>query len=311
MGKYILTLTPNPSIDKTAVVERYLIGRIHRPQRLVVLPGGKGVNVARSIKILGGPVCAGMLLGGHAGKWILEQLEKENIPCRAVWSDGETRSCLSVIDGSVGTITELYEAGTQINGKTWNQFEKLAEELLPHASFVTMSGSLPIGAPGDAYARLVRLANKHRVPAFIDASGKFLREAIAAEPYMVKINQQEAGELLGLDLQTTKGAISAVKKIRDSCEIAIITLGRDGAVMAAKDEVWHLQPPKITSVSSVGSGDALLGAFCVGLERGDSVIDALQLGIAAGAANALEIGPGLFKKEIVEEFIKKNELVRK
>jgi len=305
MGKYILTLTPNPSIDKTAVVERYLIGRIHRPQRLVVLPGGKGVNVARSIKILGGPVCAGMLLGGHAGKWILEQLEKENVPVKATWTDGETRSCLSVIDGSIGTITELYEAGTQINGTTWNHFEKLAEELLSNASFVTVSGSLPVGAPDDGYARLVRLANKHRVPAFIDTSGNSLKEAVAAKPHMVKINRQEASELLGQDIQTTKGAISAVKKIQDSCKIAIITLGKDGAVMAAKDEVWHLQPPKITSVSSVGSGDALLGAFCVGLERGDSVVEALQLGIAAGAANALEIGPGLFKKESVEGFIRK------
>jgi 1-phosphofructokinase family hexose kinase len=303
MGKYILTLTPNPSIDKTAVVQNYRIGHIHRPQRLVVLPGGKGVNVARSVQRLGGSVCAGLLLGGHAGKWIFEGLEREGIPARAAWTDGETRSCLSVIDNSTGTITELYEAGTRITGNAWDLFEELAGELLPEATFVTVSGSLPEGAPVGGYARLVRLAHRHNVPACIDTSGSFLKEALAANPYLVKINRREAGELLDRQVRTAEDAISAAKHIRDSCQMAMITLGGEGAVLAAGDGVWHLPSPKIEAVCPVGSGDALLGAFCAGLERGDSPVEALRLGIATGAANALEIGPGVFKMEMVEAFI--------
>ena len=111
----IVCVSPNPSIDKLFAVERLAPGAIHRPVSFVRVPGGKGLNVARSAATLGAEVRAVALLGGQHGRWIADELEALGLPLTSVWYEGETRSCVSVADGATESLTEFYEDAPQVD----------------------------------------------------------------------------------------------------------------------------------------------------------------------------------------------------
>src|SRR5262245_51734904 len=161
MPTTLVCIVPNPSIDKTAEVDRIELGRIHRPDHLLAVPGGKGLNVARAAAALGVPVEAVLLLAGHAGRWMDEELTRLGIGHAVAWAAGETRTCLSILDRGTGELTEFYEAGVEVKPDAWQQFTAAATSTIErgHASraevVVAISGSFPPGGPAEAAAALV------------------------------------------------------------------------------------------------------------------------------------------------------------
>ncbi len=149
----ILCVAANPSIDRLFTVDQLVLGEIHRPAEFVQLAGGKGLNVARAAVELGGDAEAVALLGGHAGRWIAEELAAEGIRLHVAWAAAETRSSLSVA-GALEGLTEFYEHGFPVEPDEWAGFTRLVAELAPRARWMTLSGSLPSGAPDDGYAGL-------------------------------------------------------------------------------------------------------------------------------------------------------------
>lgn len=292
----IVAVAPNPSIDKALLIPGFRLGAIHRPERLVAVAGGKGLNVARVIHRLGGGVCACALLGGHSGRWIADQLRQEGIPAEIVWAEGETRTSFSVIDPQSGQLTEVYEFGPRIDLPVWQRFEHVLEQSLPEARWVTFSGSLPDGAPLDGYARLLRLAGEYRVRTLLDTHGEVLRLALEESPWMVKLNAVEAGELLGWQVDSPEAAIAAAHAVRrNGVASAIITLGAQGAVAVDPSGAWVATSPPIPALAPVGSGDAFLGGLVLELSRGVDLARALPRAVAAGAANALTLGMGVLE----------------
>ena len=178
----IVCLAANPSIDRLFGVDRLAPGGIHRPAEFAQVAGGKGLNVARAASALGADVRAVALLGGHAGRWIAEQCERDGIDLVAAWAGAETRSSLSVAVDDHG-LTEFYEHGAAVTLEEWAGFAELAARHLPQAGWATMSGSLPPGAPADGYLPLIRVART----AFDSRE-----EGIAARPAVVKLNAEEA-----------------------------------------------------------------------------------------------------------------------
>jgi fructose-1-phosphate kinase PfkB-like protein len=157
MHNEIVTITPNPAIDRSLIIPNYTIGSIHRPLEEIDLAGGKGLNVARTIKRLGGKVRACILLSGYNGQRIEHLLKEEDIPTEIVWGDGETRTCISVIDTKNNKLTEIYPAGPKITDEIWDTFETTVKKILKKDKWVTISGSLPSGAPPDSYSRLLNI----------------------------------------------------------------------------------------------------------------------------------------------------------
>jgi 1-phosphofructokinase family hexose kinase len=307
----ILTVTPNPSIDREILVPGFRPGAIHRPQRVVSLAGGKGLNVARTIKRLGGEVSACTILGGFNGRWVEAQLESEGIPLFSAWGAGETRISTSIADPENHKLTEIYEGGPQIDRETWERFEDAYQSALPKAEWVTFSGSLPPGAPSDGYLRLLRRAQDMDIPVLVDTHGEILHEIIPQGPWLVKVNAEEAGEILGQSITTiTQAGVAARRICERGVRTAIVTLGAQGAVAAHESQAWYAQAPQVEVLAAVGSGDALLGGFVLGLSRGMSMLNALRLGVAAGAANAATLGTGLVEKEIVEGLLENIEIQR-
>ena len=140
----IVCLAANPSIDRLFEVDRLTPGGIHRPAEFAQVAGGKGLNVARAASALGAEVRAVALLGGHAGRWIAEQCDREGIEVAAAWAQAETRSSLSVAGADQG-LTEFYEHGAAVTLEEWSGFAELAARHLPQAGWATISGSLPPG----------------------------------------------------------------------------------------------------------------------------------------------------------------------
>ncbi len=279
----IVCLAANPSIDRLFGVDRLTPGGIHRPSEFAQVAGGKGLNVARAASALGAEVRAVALLGGHAGRWIAEQCARESIDLAAAWAQAETRSSLSLAGADQG-LTEFYEHGSAITLEEWRGFAELAAQHLPQAGWATISGSLPPGAPADGYVPLIGVARS----AF-DSS----EEGIVARPAVVKLNAEEAELVTG-----TAAALDAARTLHEACGCAaIVTRGRDGAVMVAPDGTALSGASEAEGRYPVGSGDAFLAGLVVALDADAGWDDALRAAIGAGAANAEQPGAGRLDPE--------------
>jgi 1-phosphofructokinase family hexose kinase len=309
----ILCVAASPSVDKLFEVDRVEVGAIHRPTEFVQVPGGKGLNVARSAHALGAEVTATGVLAGHAGRWIEEALAADGVPSRFAWVEGETRASLSVADMTGRGLTEFYERGWDIGATGWEQLEGIVRELLPSSGWMTLSGNLPVGAPDDGYARLVAMARQAGVPAALDARDEALLLGVSAGPQIVKVNAEEGGGLLGTKVATLEDAKAAAEEIRWRVDgdgrAAIVTRGAEGAVVVTPDGAAFQARLYQQGPYPVGSGDAFLAGLVTGLDRHWGWSDALALALGAAAANAEMPGAGRLDLTRAVELSKRAEVL--
>jgi 1-phosphofructokinase family hexose kinase len=291
----IVCVAASPSIDKLFEVARVEIGRIHRPDRFVQVPGGKGLNVARAAFSLGAEVRATGILAGHAGHWLEEALAAEGVTGAFAWAEGETRASLSVADRTDRGLTEFYERGTEVGPDGWKALEDVTTWILPGATWVTMSGNLPPGAPADGYARLIGIAREAGVAVALDARDQALEHGVEARPDVVKVNAEEASGLLRRPVETFEDARAAAVDVRsrlDAGGAAIVTRGAEGAVIAMPEGEVFLGRLYAQGPYPVGSGDAFLGGLVTAFDRGDGWQVAARVALGAAAANAEMAGAG-------------------
>jgi 1-phosphofructokinase family hexose kinase len=290
----ILCVAGNPSIDKLFEVSEIVIGEIHRPDRLIVLPGGKGIHVAQVATALGAEAVVTGLLAGHTGRWVAEALAAEGVTGEWAWGAGETRSSLSVADSATGRLTEFYEDGTALSGEEWRAVRSIVDSQLPAANWLALAGSLPDGTSG--YPELIESAPAHDVRCAVDSRGHALAEAVEAGADLVKINIQEAAELLGTECHGPAEAIRAAREIRDRAgghgHAVAVTLGDDG--MVGVDFVGRGWRGTLEARGryTVGCGDSFLAGILVGFEQEGSWERAAALALGAAAANAELPGAG-------------------
>ena len=231
---------------------------------------------------------AAALLAGHAGRFVAERLEAEGIALQAVWArEGETRTSYTVApDG--GPLTEFYERGDEVAADVWDEFAGLVRRLAASADWMTISGSLPAGAPGDGYVGLVGAA-----PTAFDSA----EAGVEGRPALVKVNQHEAARLTGADDPSAAARILA----ESSGGRAVVTRGASGAVAVDGDGGRWTATLDERGPFPVGSGDCFLAGMVVALDRGEPFDAALRLATGAAAANAEQPGPGLFVRDRAEE----------
>lgn len=298
----ILCVNANAAIDKTVVVPNFRLDAIQRPEEVRLSPGGKGCNVARALKRLGGtPVVTGWV-GGHAGAFITDGLAAEGIDTAFVQVAHESRTCLSIVDPAKATLTELYERGEPIEPAAVDQLKLWFSEHIGSFEAVVLSGSLPPGVPSDLYSDLVTAARARGVFTGLDTSGEALAQAIAAGPDLIKPNAHEFEELLGHPLGShTELAAAARDWAARTGGRVVVSLGSAGALAASAEGVWQATPPPIAVVSAVGSGDSLVAGCVLGLTRGLSLAESLRSGVAAGTANAQSLGAAQFTLDAYQQ----------
>ena len=282
----ILTLTPNPSIDRTLDVAALVPGRVHRASAHGVEPSGKGVNVTRALAANGVRSTALLPLGGSEGVQLARLLDDEGVSYIAVAITEPVRVNVSVRTPD-GVVTKVNEAGPTLS---WAEADALAEAVLGRlgrTDWVVASGSLPGGVPDDFYADLgtrVREAGGFLV---LDSSGGALREGVKGRPDLVKPNLDELAELEGRPLPTLGAVVDAAEDLRRSTGGAVlVSLGPAGALLVDGEVPLHAEATApVTVRSAIGAGDNLLAGFLSaaqgGVDRTAAVAEAVAWGTAA------------------------------
>lgn len=291
----ILSVTPNVALDRTLVVPDFQPGRVYRPTATRVAPGGKGINLTRVVLKLGGDsICAGFL-AGHTGRLLAELADKEGLRTAWTWVAGETRTCVIIADSHTGESTVINEYGLTADGAMWRQ---LQADVLHHASqaeHICFCGSLPPGSPLAAFTETLGALVAAGKSVWVDTSGEPLQAALRAAGVRIKVNVEEAGEALGLNIQDAPAALAAADELhRRGAAAVALTLGAAGAVLSVQGEQWWARPPEVKVLNAVASGDSFLAALTLGLTSGCEAGEALRRGVAAGTANAIAGGGGHF-----------------
>jgi 1-phosphofructokinase len=278
----IVTLTPNPSVDRTVFVDDIVLGSVNRSQRSRSEPSGKGVNVALALHAHDVPVRAVVTTGGSVGVQLRQMLDAAGLDTVFVPISGEIRSNISLTQPN-GCVTKINEAGPRLSSDEIDRLLTAATEQLRGAGWLVCGGSLPAGLPADWYGQLVELGHRNAVPVAVDTSGEALAESLAAEPDLVKPNVHELAELTGREPRTLGDVIDAAQEVRRrGARTVLASLGGDGAILVdAAGAVWgHAPVEKV--VSTVGAGDAMLGGYLSCRHgRSEALATALQWGAAA------------------------------
>lgn len=301
----ILTITLNPSIDRRYTLQKFEKGEIFRAKDVQYTPGGKGLNVTRVIQSFQEPVMATGFLGGFSGKYILNELDKAGVEHNFISINGETRSCLAIISDN-GVQTEILENGPVIDEAEMIRFKNLYKNLIKDYDIIVASGSLPRGIPTSIYKELIRLGKAQGKKIIIDSSGEALEYGIEASPFLVKPNKEELEKLIGRPISSEKDIIDGANYILDKgVNIVVVSLGEDGSMVFYEKNVYRVKVPKVKTINSVGSGDAMIAGFAISLARGYDFYHMLKFAAACGTANAMEAETGKVNKDNVKNIIDK------
>ncbi|MEZ0094446.1 1-phosphofructokinase family hexose kinase [Streptacidiphilus sp. EB129] len=276
----ILTVTLNAAVDVT-----YRLDRIHqrgsnRVEAVAQRAGGKGVNVSRVLSALGHETVVTGLAGGRNGEALREDLRASGLREQLLPIGAETRRTIAVVEQAEGDTTIFLEPGPAVSGTEWKSFLRLYGGLVPQASAVVLSGSLPPGIPRNAYAVLIRLARIHGIPAVLDADGDALRSALAARPTLVKPNARELEQASG-----TADPLAGARALRAAGAQAVVaSLGPAGLLACTAEGTWQARPPERIAGNPTGAGDAAVAALTAGLVAGTPWPDRLCQAVALSAA---------------------------
>ncbi|GAA2806994.1 1-phosphofructokinase [Saccharopolyspora taberi] len=277
----IVTVTPNPSLDRTILVGGLVRGAVHRATQVRLDPGGKGVNVSRALAAADRPTVALLPSGGAEGARLAELLAPEAVPVVEVPIGMPTRSNVAVVEAD-GTTSKFNEPGPELTPAEVAVLETRAGELAGRADWLVSSGSLPSGCPEDLHARLVRVGHGAGARVAVDASGPALAAACEAGPDLIKPNLAELAELSGRALARLGEVLGVAREIRAAGVAGVlVSLGEDGALLVDGTGAWHAAGPATAVLSTVGAGDATLAGF---LRAGGSGPEALRVAVAYGTA---------------------------
>ncbi len=293
----IITVTLNAAIDKSLAVPNFRLGRRHRTVEQRTMAGGKGVNIARSLKALGQPVIATGFAGGATGTHIVEQLTEESILNDFVRIREESRTNTSVLDPTTGEQTEINERGPLVSEREVELFRDKLLYLARGAAIVVFAGSLPRGVDADIYASLIRDLERLDVTTVVDTDGEPLRAAVRAEPDVVSPNVLEAEELVGHEFAgdnerslavaeiAALGPREAIMTLADGCFAQVLI---DGQRRLKRARIQPREP-----IAKSGSGDAFLAGYLAARYEGRAPDQCLRFGVACGAESTGRLGAGL------------------
>jgi 1-phosphofructokinase family hexose kinase len=293
----IITVTLNAAIDKSLAVPNFRLGRRHRTVEQRTMAGGKGVNIARTLKALGQPVIATGFAGGATGTHIVEQLTEESILNDFVRIREESRTNTSVLDPTTGAQTEINERGPSVTAREVELFRDKLLYLARGAAIVVFAGSLPRGVEPDLYGALVHDLERSGVTTVVDTDGEPMRHAVRAEPDLVSPNVLEAEELVGHEFATDEERTLAMSEIAELGPREVIMTLPDGALaQVLVDGQPRLKRASIEPrepIAKRGSGDAFLAGYLAARYEGRPPDQCVRFGVACGAESTGRFGAGL------------------
>lgn len=278
-----LSLTLNPALDRALVIDKLSSRDVNRVKRQHDSPGGNGINVSLAITHLGGSSIALGFAGGSTGQKITSLLKKEGLQSDFVSIMDETRMNIIVKAGIQEYKFNLQ--GPAIRPHELDQLVKKLHKYLPNANSLFIGGSIPPNIPKSIYTYAIEISKAAEVKTVLDADGEALQNGLKAVPDVIKLNQFEAGRLLGRPLRTKADYADVIQLLRaQAIQLVLISIGSEGCIAGWDKEIYIFKPPKVTTQNTIGAGDCLLGVTVYNLVRGSSPKEAIRSGIAAATA---------------------------
>ncbi len=305
----IITVTMNPAIDKTVDIEKLQPGGLNRIQRVEYDAGGKGINVSKTIRELGGSSIAAGFLGGNAGRTIETVLQEKGIQHDFIWVDGETRTNTKVYE-KTGEVTELNEPGPQITGEAVEQLLQKLEGYADEKALFILAGSIPNGVDKNIYAEITKRVHARGARVLMDADGELFRNALKAGPDIIKPNRVELEEYAGFDYRASvEELLGAAKDLKgQGIETVAISMGKSGAMFVRGDYQVKCPPLSVKAHSTVGAGDAMVAALAYAWDKNLDDEQTVRLCIATSAGAVTTIGTKPPARKLVDELMKQVEI---
>ncbi|MET0557432.1 MAG: 1-phosphofructokinase family hexose kinase [Solirubrobacterales bacterium] len=303
----ILTVTLNAAIDRTVAVPNFRLGHRHRAVESRTVAGGKGINVARALSLLGRPVIATGFVGGPTGARVLEELREESVLTDFTRIASETRINLAVIDPTSGEQTEINERGPAVSPEEVKRLFERIGYLAGGARICVLAGSVPPGAGDDLYARLVTDLSRRGVTVVLDAEGEAMQAGVRAGASMVTPNEREAEELVGQEFSDRGDLAHGLAELVRLGAVEAAITRPDGCVASvgegAERRLLEVHTESLEAVSTVGSGDAFLAGYVAARYEDRSGEDCLAYAVACGAESTQHFGAGTVDRNQVERLL--------
>ena len=306
----ILTVCPNPSIDCTIELESLNVGMLNRIQGKVETYSGKALNVAIGVSRLGEKCTAtGFMFANHRHNFEYV-LNNEGVYCDFVVCEGNARVNYKIIDKK-SMLTEINDKGEKVDGACQTELISKIKGLASEADIAVISGSLPSGVPAEFYGDMVK-ALPERVKAVIDTEKVNMTHALAArEIYMVKPNVKELENFSGIKIRKLSDVVTAAATYFDKgVKYVLASLGTEGAVFTDGKDSFYCKSASVAVNSTVGAGDSMVAAACVGVYNGVPMREILKEAVAAGTAAVTTSGTNLFYKDKYKEIYSKLQVER-
>jgi 6-phosphofructokinase 2 len=301
MTSRIITLTLNPAVDLACEAETIFPTRKVRTTTEQFDPGGGGINVARVVRELGGEALAVVLIGGGTGRFLQELLVDARVECLTIPVGGLTRVSVTVHERSTSLEYRFVPEGPPMSASEWDAILEALGRV--DGGWVVASGSLPRGAPEDAYAHIARLCARRGQRFVLDSSGAALKAALGSGVTLIKPSLGEIEGLVGRELRESQDlereAIGLVRA--GAAEMIAVSLGAAGALLATRGGVLRKLAPEVPVRSAVGAGDSFVAAMTLGLADGMEPERAFARGIAAGSAAVMRYGTAHPQRADIEE----------
>ncbi|WP_395076907.1 1-phosphofructokinase family hexose kinase [Flavobacterium sp.] len=300
----IVTLTINPSVDKSANFNGLIAEQKIRCESPQYDAGGGGINVSKAIARLGGQSLCVFTAGGSTGERLEKLIQQENIEYKTIPTKNWTRENFTGFD----TVSKLQYRfnfpGTALSKSEMEEILKFIKNL--KTKYLVISGSLNEELPTDFYKKIAELIKPTSIKLIVDTSGEALLKVLETGVYLVKPNLGELAKLIGVEKIKPNEVETAAKKLIEngSAEIVVVSLGAEGAILVTKDETHLVKAPKVEMKSTVGAGDSMVGGMVWALSQNKSLKEVIQWGVSCGTAATMNEGTQLFKLEDVEKLFK-------
>lgn len=310
----IITVTMNPALDRTIALDKMERGSLNRIEPAELDAGGKGINVSRTVKALGGKTIATGFLGGSAGESMRKMLSEQGISCDFVQVQGETRTNTKIMETGLSILTELNEPGPLVTGKEISGLMEKLERYAGPDTLVVLSGSIPRGVDKNIYYEITKHMHQKGASVLLDADGDLFASGVKAVPDIVKPNQKELEEYYRLqdgcgrlpepesDMENQE--ILAARLRAMGIPLAAVSLGEKGALFMEGDTCYQCPGLSVKALSTVGAGDAMVAALALGWEQKLSLRETAALGMAVSAGAVMTPGTKPPEMAVVKDLLR-------
>lgn len=298
----IVTVTMNPAIDKTVEIKTLQPGGLNRIKTVEYDAGGKGINVSKTVKELGGQSIMTGFLGGNTGKTLENVLKEKHINGDFIWVQGETRTNTKIFEEN-GAVTELNEPGPKISKEQIDALLQKLESYAAEDTLFVLAGSVPGGVDDDIYQKITGLVHEKGSKVLLDADGTLFGKALEAHPDILKPNRIELEQYMEYDYRASEEELlKSAEELREKGSgTVVVSMGRSGAIFVFDGYKVKCPALSVKAHSTVGAGDAMVAALSYAWDQKLDNTETVKLCMAASAGAVTTVGTKPPKRELVDK----------